>query len=106
MNAADRSLADTPRIAWLMVAGCTAMVAMGFGAINNIAVFLMPLGMEFGWSRAELSLAYSIAGIATGVGGIVMGHLADRVPIRRVLRCGAFVPALSFVLLSRLHSTA
>lgn len=106
MDATDRPLAETPRVAWLMVAACTAMVAMGFGAINNIAVFLLPLGMEFGWSRADLSLAYSIAGISTGLGGIVMGHVADRVPIRRVLLCGALVPALSFFLLSRLHSTA
>jgi len=99
-------LADTPRLAWAMVVACTAMVAMGFGAINDIAVFLMPLGMEFGWSRADLSLAYSVAGVATGIGGIVMGHVADRVPIRRVLLCGAVVPALSFFLLSRLQSTA
>jgi MFS family permease len=106
MDATDRAAAPTPRVAWLMVAACTAMVAMGFGAINNIAVFLLPLGMEFGWSRADLSLAYSIAGISTGLGGIVMGHVADRVPIRRVLLCGALVPALSFFLLSRLHSTA
>ncbi|WP_280155145.1 MFS transporter [Piscinibacter sp. XHJ-5] len=93
------------RRAWLMVAACAAMVAMGFGAIVNIAVFLMPLGMEFGWSRADLSLAYSIAGVATGVGGIVMGHFADRVPIRRVILCGGLVPGISFLLLSRLDST-
>ncbi len=55
---------------------------MGFGAINNIAVFLLPLGVEFGWSRADLSLAYSIATLGTGLGGIVMGHFADRLPIR------------------------
>jgi MFS family permease len=81
------------------------MVAMGFGAIVNIAVFLMPLGTEFGWPRADLSLAYSIAGIGTGLGGIVMGHFADRVPIRRIVLCGALVPGLAFLLLSRLNST-
>jgi predicted MFS family arabinose efflux permease len=94
-----------PRIAWLMVAACAAMVAMGFGAINNIAVFLMPLGIEFGWSRADLSLAYSIAGIGTGLGGIAMGHLADRLPIRRVILGGALVSGLAFLLLSRTAST-
>ena len=88
-----------------MVLACTAMVAMGFGAVVNIAVFLLPLGAEFGWTRAELSLAYSIAGIGTGVGGIVMGHFADRLPIRRVVLFGALAPGLAFVLLSRLDST-
>jgi MFS family permease len=94
---------DAPR-AWLMVAACAAMVGLGFGAIVNIAVFLLPLGTEFGWPRADLSLAYSVASIGTGLGGIVMGHFADRVPIRRVVLCGALATGLSFLLLSRLHS--
>jgi MFS family permease len=88
-----------------MVAACTAMVAMGFGAINNIAVFLMPLGIDYGWSRAELSLAYTIATVGAGIGGIVMGHFADRMPIRRVILCGALALGSAFLLLSRLHST-
>jgi MFS family permease len=94
-----------PRVAWLMVSACAALVAMGFGAINNISVFLMPLGIEFHWPRADLSLAYSIATLGTGLGGIVMGHFADRMPIRRVVLCGAFAPGIAFLLLSRLHST-
>jgi MFS family permease len=94
-----------PRVAWLMVAACAVMVAMGFGAINNIAVFLLPLGMEFHWPRADLSLAYAIATLGTGVGGIVMGNFADRMPIRRVVLCGAFAPGIAFLLLSTLNST-
>lgn len=87
-----------------MVFACALMVALGFGAVVNIAVFLLPLGVEFGWARADLSLAYSIAGIGTGLGGIAMGHLADRLPIRRVVLLGAVVPGLAFVLLSRLNT--
>jgi MFS family permease len=94
-----------PRTAWTQVFACAAMVAMGFGAVVNIAVFLLPLGMEFGWSRADLSLAYSIASIGTGIGGIAMGHLADRLPIRRIALFGALVPGVAFLLLSGLHST-
>jgi MFS family permease len=93
-----------PRLAWLMVAACTALVGMGFGAINNIAVFLLPLGMEFGWARADLALAYSIATVGTGLGGIVMGHFADRLPIRRVVLCGALMPGVAFMLLAQLNS--
>jgi MFS family permease len=94
-----------PRVAWLMVGACAVMVAMGFGAINNIAVFLMPLGIEFHWPRADLSMAYAVATLGTGIGGIVMGHFADRMPIRRVVLCGALAPGIAFLLLSTLHST-
>lgn len=93
-----------PRMAWTMVAASAVMVAMGFGAINNIAVFLTPLGAEFHWPRADLSLAYAVATLGTGLGGIVMGHVADRTPIRRVVLCGAFAPGLAYLMLSRLHS--
>lgn len=91
--------------AWAMVAVCTALVAMAFGAINNISVFLEPLAAEFGWRRAEVSLAYSIATLATGAGGVLMGHFADRMPVRRVALCGALACGVALILLSYLDST-
>ncbi|MEA3193777.1 MAG: hypothetical protein QOD26_2110, partial [Betaproteobacteria bacterium] len=92
--------------AWFMVGVCAAMVAMAFGAITNVAVFLTPLAAEFGWPRADVSLAYSIATIGTGVGGVFMGYFADRMPVRRVALCGALVPGLALLFLSRVESTA
>jgi MFS family permease len=91
--------------AWLMVGVCTAMVAMGFGAVGTVAVFLEPLAADFGWPRADVSAAYSVATIATGLGGIAMGHFADRMPVRRVALLGALVPGIAFVFLSALQST-
>jgi MFS family permease len=91
--------------AWLMVAVCTAMVAMAFGAIGTVAVFLEPLAAEFGWPRADVSAAYSVATVATGLGGIAMGHFADRMPVRRVALLGALVPGVAFVFLSALRTT-
>jgi MFS family permease len=89
---------------WIMVGYCTVMVAMGFGVLFVMPVFLTPLAAEFGWPRADLSLAYAIATIATGLGGVLMGHFADRMPIRRVLICGAIVPALAMTMLAQMSS--
>jgi MFS family permease len=91
--------------AWVAVGLCTAMVAMAFGAIGTVAVFLEPLAAEFGWSRAEVSAAYSVATVATGLGGIAMGYFADRAPVRRVALFGALVPGLAFAFLAELQST-
>ncbi|HWA38502.1 MAG TPA: MFS transporter, partial [Burkholderiales bacterium] len=91
---------------WLMVGLCTVMAAMGFGVLFVMAVFLTPLAAEFGWPRADVSLAYAVATIGTGLGGIAMGHFSDRMPIRRVAVCGAVVPAIALVLLSRMSSLA
>lgn len=93
------------RLAGWMVATCTVMVMLGFGAIVNMTVFLAPLAVEFGWSRGELSLAYGVATIGTGIGGIVMGHFADRMPARRLALCGAIVPGVALLLLARMNST-
>ena len=90
--------------AWVVVGACTAMVAMAFGAIGTVAVFLEPLAAEFGWPRAEVSAAYSVATVATGLGGIAMGYFADRVPVRRVALFGALVPGLAFAFLAELQS--
>jgi MFS family permease len=87
-----------------MVILCAGMVAMAFGAVVNIAVFLSPLAIEFGWPRGDLSMAYSIAALGTGAGGILMGHIADRVSVRRIALVGAIVPGVCLLLLSRLSS--
>jgi len=78
------------------------MTGMAFGAIVNISVFLKPLAAEFGWPRAELAAAYSVATISTGLGGIVMGHFSDRLPARRVVLVGSIVPGIAFLMLARL----
>lgn len=90
--------------AWVIVLICAVMVAMAFGAVVNISVFLSPLAIEFGWPRGELAMAYSIAAIGTGAGGILMGHISDHVPVRRIALVGAIVPGVSLLLLSQLGS--
>jgi len=92
--------------AWVIVAACAVMTGMAFGAIVNIAVFLKPLAAEFGWPRAEIAAAYSVATMSTGLGGIVMGHFSDRLPVRRVVLFGSLVPCAAFFLLSGLNTPA
>jgi MFS family permease len=102
LPAEHATAANEGLLRWVMVLACAGMVAMGFGAIVNMAVFFTPLATEFGWSRGELSLAYSAATIATGIGGIAMGHFSDRVPIRWIALCGAVFPAVALIGLSRM----
>ena len=87
-----------------MIGVCTLMAAMAFGVLFTMAVFLTPLAAEFGWPRADVSLAYAVTTIATGIGGVLMGHFADRMPVRRLALAGAIVPAVALVFLSRISS--
>ena len=82
---------------------CGALMA--FGAVGTVAVFLQPIAAEFAWPRADVAAAYSVATVATGLGGIALGHFADRLPVRRVALLGALVPGVAFMLLSGLETT-
>lgn len=100
----EKKLAGEHPYAWVILGVAAVMTGLGFGAVVNISVFLKPLAAEFGWPRGNLSLAYSVATVGAGLGGIVMGHFSDRLPVRRVVLFGALMPGLAFFLLSRLQS--
>src|SRR5262245_32829900 len=78
----------------LVVVGATVAMAVGFGGLALISVFMRPLEAEFGWSRAEISLAYGIASVGMALGGVVWGWVSDRVDIRVLLAIGGAGMAL------------
>lgn len=86
---------------WLMVGLTPFFMALGIGSLLCISVFLKPLEAEFGWPRGVTSFAYLAGTVALGVGGIAMGWLADRVPMRRMLFLGALAMGLLSLALSR-----
>ncbi len=70
----------------------------GFGAIFN------PIVHEFGWSRASVSLAFSLRSEVSGLAAPAVGFLVDRVGSRRLMMTGVTLVALGFMLLSRIES--
>ena len=85
-----------PRAA-LAVVGGTVGMALGFGCLALISVFMQPLEAAFGWSRAEVSLGYGIASVGMAVGGLVWGRLSDRLDIRLLLAIGGAGMVLSLL---------
>jgi MFS family permease len=63
---------------WLVVAAAFAVTFLGFGCAYTFSAFLEPLQREFGASRGEVSLVFSLAGFLYFALGIVSGPLADR----------------------------
>jgi MFS family permease len=88
----------------LVVAGATAGMAVGFGALALISVFMRPLESEFGWSRAETSLAYAIATVGMAIGGLVWGWVSDRVDIRVLIAIGGTGMALPLLAMGMVNS--
>jgi MFS family permease len=75
------------RRAWLAVVA--AAIGAGFStvpvAIIPVGVFMKPLGVTFGWSRAEIAVALSIVTVAIAIFTPFAGKLIDRVGVRRCL---------------------
>jgi OFA family oxalate/formate antiporter-like MFS transporter len=68
--------------------------------VATLSIFVEPLTREFGWSRAALSGAVSVAGVLAALLSPLIGPLLDRHGSRLVL-CGAvLVNATVLVLLS------
>ena len=85
------------RYGWAVVAASTALVAVSFGSNYLVVVGLKPIAEEFGWPRSIPSLAYSLSLFGSGVGGIAMGWLADRIGIFRPVLLGALMVGLGAV---------
>ncbi|MCX8126708.1 MAG: MFS transporter, partial [Dehalococcoidia bacterium] len=53
-------------------------MATSWGAYYSFGVFFKPVLNEFGWTRAMVSAAFSMATIVIGLLAIVTGRMTDR----------------------------
>lgn len=83
---------------WIVAAGIASLMLAGGIGFYTFGVFLIPLIDEFGWSRGQLSLAMTIAGLV-GLIGPLIGSWVDKYGARVVMAIGALVTGGAFALL-------
>ena len=76
---------------WLLLAAAFGTFSIGAGFMHAYTVFLVTFIEVFGWSRAEVSLAYSVSQVVTGVSSPLVGWLVDRLGPRRLILMGGTV---------------
>ena len=74
------------------------IIMVSFAIRSTFGVFQIPIADEFGWLRAEFSLAIAIQNLAWGVGQPLFGALAEKIGDRKAIILGAVVYALGLVL--------
>jgi MFS family permease len=62
--------------------------------MHSYPVYLVAFIEEFGWSRAETSIAYSVSQLVGGVSSPLVGVLVDRLGPRRLLLIGSLLLVL------------
>ncbi len=78
--------------------GGSIILMLGFAIRGSFGVFQIPIASEFGWPRAEFSLAIAIQNLAWGIGQPIFGALAERFGDRRAIILGALFYAGGLVL--------
>jgi MFS family permease len=74
---------------WVIVAAVATILAIAMGQlVNGLSVFFVPLEAEFQWPRGAIALINAAGLLGLAIGGILMGRIADRTPIRRVCLAG------------------
>jgi MFS family permease len=94
---ADPSLIDSPH-AWRRLLVTLALMTVGASGMYVVPVVLPAVQADFGVARADASLPYTLLMIGFGVGGILMGRLADRFGVAVPLRVGAIGLGLGYLL--------
>src|SRR3546814_14866686 len=83
-----------PRYGWVVVAAGAVITCVALGALFSLAVFLQPMAIATGWSRAGISAAMTLDFLAMGVAGFAWGAPSDRYGARIVVLCGTLLLGL------------
>lgn len=97
---APAELIDSPTALRRLLA-TLLIIAMGNGAMYVVSVVLPAVQTEFGVSRGSAALPYTLLMLGFGLGGILMGKVADRYGVLPPLVLGGLATCLGYALASR-----
>lgn len=86
----------------LTTACCGVFVSFASIVVYTFGIFLKPVAGSFGWSRTEMSLAFTLAALTVAICSPVLGSLLDRLPARKVILPCTIIYALAFASLALL----
>ncbi|MEC9014141.1 MAG: MFS transporter, partial [Chloroflexota bacterium] len=87
---------------WKLAGLALFVIGLASGPVwSGVGVWVKALEMHFGWSRAQLTGAFSLAQLEGSILGPFLGYLIDRLGPRRMVFAGLVITGLGFVLFSR-----
>jgi len=81
----------------VLISGCL-IILVGFSIRASYGVFQIPIAKEYGWPRAEFSLAIAIQNLAWGFGQPIFGAIAEKIGDRKAIIIGAILYSLGLIL--------
>jgi MFS family permease len=89
---------------WVLVWALGITTVVSYGTTQYLfQVLVVPIQHDFGWSRAQISGAYSLTFVSAGLIGLVSGRIVDRRGARLLMALGSAVAGLALIGLSQVH---
>ena len=95
-----RAASIESRASWTAAFLTLGILSISYGAPLIVVVGLKPIQDSLGTDRSVIALAGALVWIGTGLGGIMMGWLAERIGIRFTASIGAVMMAAGLALSS------
>jgi MFS family permease len=90
---------------WPMLAGLSFAETVSWGIVYYaFSVFIRPMEIELGWSRAQVTGAFSLALLVGGVAALPVGHWLDAHGPRALMTAGSVAAAVLLIAWSRVES--
>ena len=89
---------------WLTVVAALIMVIGTVPIFQGMPAWFVVLESNFGWSRSQLSLAFSLTRIEGSIMGPISGYLIDKLGPRRMVLIGLLVLGFGFLAFSRVNN--
>lgn len=88
------------RSSWVVTTAALGILSVAFGAPWIVTVALKEIAAEVGGARSVPALAAALAWFGSGIGGIAMGRIAEKVGVRWTAMFGAVMIAIGMLLAS------
>jgi len=89
------------RTSWLVASVALTIMAVAFGAPWITVVALKDIAAEVDGARSVPAFAGALMWVGSGLGGILMGRVAERIGVRWTVLCGAVMIAVGLTLSTR-----
>jgi len=89
---------------YVVVSAAVLILTIAWGTNRTFGIFLKPMLAEFGWSRASISGAFTLAMIVMGLGGLAAGRITDRLGPRVVVICCGIFLGTGYLLASMIQT--
>ena len=96
----QRAASIESRASWTAACLTLAILSISYGSPLLVVVGLKPIQEAIGTERSVVALAGALVWVGTGLGGIMMGWLADRIGIRFTATIGAVMMAAGLAISS------